>query len=480
MAVPIHLAKLGQILESSAHMKTTTLPSKNSIDRWPCRLALLLIPLLIACFALSPQARATCQDACLTNDNTVQGDDALISNTTGMDNTALGFNALYSNIDGYANTATGSSALHSNTHGTGNTATGWEVLYSNTTGTFNTANGSQALTVNTTGVNNTATGANALTSNTFGADNTATGAQVLTRNTTGNSNTATGTAALEFSTTGNDNTADGVSALQNNTTGSFNTATGLNALFLNTTGVNNTANGAGALADSTTGSNNTATGYDALLFNTTGSNNIAVGYQAGQNLTTGNNNIDIGNTGNAGESNTIRIGKRGVQNTTVIAGIRGTTISGGIAVMIDANGRLGTTTSSARFKENIQPMDKASEAILSLKPVTFRYKHEIDPKGIPQFGLAAEEVEKVNPDLVVRDEQGKPYTVRYEAVNAMLLNEFLKEHKAFVEEKGKMQEQDANIARQQKQIDALTDGLQKLSAQVELSKPAPQTVLNNQ
>jgi len=117
-------------------------------------------------------------------------------------------------------------------------------------------------------------------------------------------------------------------------------------------------------------------------------------------------------------------------------------------------------------------MDEASEVILSLKPVTFHYKHELDPAGIPQFGLVAEEVEKVNPDLVARDEQGKPYTVRYEAVNAMLLNEFLKEHR-------KVQEMEANATKQQKQIDALTAGLQKVSAQLELSKSAPQTVSNN-
>src|SRR5262249_35859089 len=154
----------------------------------------------------------------------------------------------------------------------------------------------------------------------------------------------------------------------------------------------------------------------------------------GQNLTTGSNNIDISNAGAANESNKIRIGTSGTHTNTFIAGISGVTVAGGVGVIIDARGHLGTVVSSERFKEKITPMDTASEAILALRPVTFRYKHDLDPEGIPQFGLVAEEVEKVNPDLVARDEQGKSYTVRYEAVNAMLLNEFLKEHKAFTEE----------------------------------------------
>jgi Chaperone of endosialidase len=158
----------------------------------------------------------------------------------------------------------------------------------------------------------------------------------------------------------------------------------------------------------------------------------------------------------ANESSIIRIGTTGTQTATFIAGIRGVAISGGTEVGVNASGQLGVRPSSARYKDAIQPMDKASESILALKPVTFRYKQKLDPKGIPQFGLVAEDVEKVNPDLVARDDEGKPYTVRYEAVNAMLLNEFLKEHKAFVEEQRKVQEQGAMIAQQQKQIEALT------------------------
>jgi len=253
----------------------------------------------------------------------------------------------------------------------------------------------------------------------------------------------------------------------------FNTAEGTDALFSLTTGLYNTALGFNVLYYNTTGNNNTASGSEALSSNTTGSNNIALGMSAGSNLTTGSNNIDIGSKGLAGEANTIRIGKNGTQTTTHIAGISGVTVAGGVGVIIDANGHLGTMVSSERFKDTIKPMDKASEAILALKPVTFRYKEEIDPDGIPQFGLVAEDVEKVDPALVARDAKGKVYTVRYEAVNAMLLNEFLKEHR-------KVEEQGATIARQQKQIEALTAGLQKVNAQVEMSRPAPQTVVNNQ
>jgi hypothetical protein len=272
-------------------------------------------------------------------------------------------------------------------------------------------------------------------------------------------------------TSGSNNTANGFEAMFNNL-GGDNTATGFKALFNNGLGNGNTASGADALLMNIDGSFNTATGANALRSNTTGSNNIAVGANAGS-LTTGDSNIDIGNQGVAGDSGTIRIGTASAQTATFIAGIYGTTIGNGVLVTIGPRGKLGTLQSSARFKEAIKPMDKASEAIHALKPVTFRYKQELDPEGIPQFGLVAEEVEKVNPDLVVRDAEGKVYTVRYDAVNAMLLNEFLKEDR-------KNEEQEATIARLQKQIEALTAGLQKVSAQLEASKPAPQMVNNNQ
>lgn len=301
--------------------------------------------------------------------------------------------------------------------------------------------------------------------------NTAIGFQALYSSTFSFYNTATGLHALYSNIGGESNTATGVDALYSNTTGSFNTANGYFSLWRNTTGFQNTAIGRYSLLNNTTGKNNTANGAWALAGNSTGSYNIALGFQAGGSITTGGNNIDIGNRGVAGDANTIRIGTTGTQTNAYIAGISGATVPTGAAVIVDAEGHLGTTTSSGRFKEAIKPMDKESEAILALKPVTFRYKHEVDPAGTPQFGLVAEEVANVNPDLVAHDEQGKPYTVRYEAVNAMMLNEFLKEHKA-------VQEQGATIAELKKEIAALTVGLQKVSAQLEASKPAPQVVNN--
>ena len=348
-----------------------------------------------ACFALSPQARAVCNEGCDTfNGNTFLGDDALMNNTIGGGNTAIGAEALLENTEGIENTANGGGALQFNTRGSFNTATGFRALFDNTTGTNNTATGF-ALTSNVTGGGNTAIGYNALASN---------------------------------------------------TNGDFNTAIGVDALSP-----------------------------------TIGNGNIAIGWRAGTNHATGDHNIYIASEGTASESNTIRIGRNpfnpsGATTATFIQGISGATVPTGVAVIVDTNGHLGTTTSSARFKDAIKPMDRASEAILALKPVTFHYKKELDPDGIPQFGLVAEEVEKVNPALVARDDQGKPYTVRYEAVNAMLLNEFLKEHRK-VEQLTK--DFESKLAEQQKQIEALTAGLQKVSAQVEVSRLAPQTVVDN-
>src|SRR5947207_1098075 len=261
-----------------------------------------------------------------------------------------------------------------------------------------------------------------------------------------NNNTAEGFNALFSLTTGYNNTANGASALYCNTTGFCNTATGFSALYSNTTGYHNTANGYYALYSNTTGGSNTAEGYQALQ-NNTGSDNIGLGVNAGLNLTTGSQNIDIGNSGVAAEANTMRIGRAANQTRAFIAGIRGVTTANAnaVPVVIDSAGQLGTMSSSKRFKKEIKPMDQTSEAILSLKPVTFHYKS--DSTGTAQFGLIAEEVAKVNPDLVVRDENGEIYSVRYEAVNAMLLNEFLKEHR-------EVQEQKATIARQQKDFRA--------------------------
>ena len=310
---------------------------------------------------------------------------------------------------------------------------------------------------------NTAEGTNALFSLTTGAANTAIGSKALYDNTTGHQNTATGDHALRHNTTGIQNTATGSRALFNNSTGIQNAANGAYALNFNTIGHSNTANGYFALASNTTGNDNTANGEGALFRNTTGHDNIALGSGAGENLTTGSNNIDLDNPGVGGESNTIRIGQEAKQTETFIAGIHGQTVSGS-AVFVNSVGRLGTVPSSARFKDNITPMDKLSEGLFALEPVTFHYKKELDPVGGSQFGLVAEQVVKVNPDLVVRDKEGKPYSVRYDQVNAMLLNEFLKEHR--------------KVEHLEKQVAALTAGLQKVSAHLEASKPAPQVVNN--
>ena len=227
----------------------------------------------------------------------------------------------------------------------------------------------------------------------------------------------------------------------------------------------NTATGAGALFNNTTGNDNTANGDDALVNNTTGSSNIAMGIGAGSNLTTGDLNIDIGAFGVAGESATIRIGRSADQTRTFIAGIAGVAVTGA-PVVVDGSGQLGVAPSSWRFKKEIKPMEKASEALFGLKPVTFRYKKEIDPAGVQRFGLVAEDVEKLNRDLVVRDESGEIYSVRYEQVNAMLLNEFLKEHKAFLEEERKVQEQEVTIAHLKCRVAKQEEGMEALVAHV--------------
>jgi hypothetical protein len=501
-------------------VKNTMLSVRNLIRPATTRCGFVLVIFAVASFALSSAPTAfgvtPAPDGGYPNNNTAEGTNALKSLTTGTDNTGIGFEALFNNTTGSFNTATGSQALFHSTPnafgggGTNNTATGFQALFSNTTGGPNTATGSSALFSNTTGSFNTATGTSALFSNTTGGANTANGDSALLSNTTGDGNTATGDGALINNTTGNLNTATGSNALStsignNNTatgyatlcggcvsefipTGSNNTATGAFALISNNAD-NNTATGFNALYNNATGTNNTAEGFQALVNNTTGSNNIALGANAGINLTTGKNNIIIGASGTAGESNTIRIGKDGVHKAAYMGGIRGATVASGVTVIVGASGHLGTIVSSQRFKDEIKPMDKASEAILSLRPVTFRYKHELDPRSIPQFGLVAEEVEKVNPDLVLRDADGNVSTVRYEAVNAMLLNEFLKEHRKVEELKTTVAQQQkdfqSTVSQQQKEIETLTATLkeqaskiQKVSDEVELKKPAPQTVSN--
>jgi Chaperone of endosialidase len=279
-----------------------------------------------------------------------------------------------------------------------------------------------------------------------------------------NANTAEGENAL-FSLptrlTPLDNTAIGYNALYSTTSGEENTATGSLALRENTVGSQNTAIGFRSLWFNTTGNRNTAIGEEAFFNNRTGSDNIALGHEAGSRVRTGSQNIYIGNSGVDGESNTIRIGER--HTRTFIAGLR-QAIAPGSPVIVNANDQLGILTSSARFKEDIKSMDQRSEAILALKPVSFHYTKDIDPQGTAQFGLIAEEVAKANPDLVIRDPDGKPFSVRYEAVNTMLLNEFLKEHQ--------------RVQALEKQVEKLTAGLQKVSAELEATKPAPQVVNN--
>jgi hypothetical protein len=405
----------------------------NSLIQLKKTTPLFLIALVLGCFALLPRAQAVGPDTegTILGSNNGEGIGVLVSRTTGV-----------------WNTGTGREALNHLTSGNQNTATGLRALFSDTNGGFNTATGVYSLFTNTGGFYNTATGAYSLTHNTIGTQNTANGYQALFSNTTGFGNTATGFRAL-FSNTG-----------------ASNTATGANALYSNTTGDRNTAIGSSALGDNTTGGGNTAIGGFALA-NTTGGNNTALGWGAGINVTTANNVIAIGHAG------------ANVSNSSFIGNVFNQLSSQGTGVFINSAGKLGTTPSSRRVKENITPMGKASEVILALKPVTFHYKKDIDPQSAPQFGLVAEEVEKVNPDLIVRDNEGKPYSVRYDQVNAMLLNEFLKEHR-------KNEEQQATIARliatdthQQKQIEALTAALHKVSAQLELSESAPHTVLND-
>jgi trimeric autotransporter adhesin len=398
--------------------------------------------LAVASFALSPivQAVSPAPDGGYPGFNTAEGQNALKNLSSGQANTGLGWFSLFSDTTASFNTGVGAGTLVLNT------ADG------------NTAVGAVALLRNTIGANNTAVGAAALLNNTEGSGNTANGFQALESNTTGDNNTANGWHALRSNTEGVNNTANGLNALRSNTVGTNNTANGYAALFSNIAGFFNTANGVGALLDNTIGINNTAIGYQALS-NSTGSGNIALGADAGASVTTANNVISIGHPGD------------NISDSSFIGNIFGVTSPAGVGVFINANGQLGTITSSRRFKEEVKPMEQASEVLFDLKPVTFRYKKGIDPQGIPQFGLVAEDVEAVNPDLVVRDKEGKVNTVRYEAINAMLLNEFLKEHRTVQELPKEIAELTTTVKEQAAQI-------QKVSAQIEGNKSAPQVVAN--
>jgi hypothetical protein len=383
----------------------------------------LFVAFTLICFVLLPNTQAVvpAPDGGYPGGNTAEGTQALFNLISGVSNTANGHQALFNNTIGNSNTAEGFRALFNNTTGIQNTATGFNTLFHNTTGEANTAHGREALFNNTTGENNTANGFQALFSNTSGHANTANGFEAL------------------FYNIGSLNTANGVNALFRNTTGTFNTATGNEALFFNTIG-----------------NNNTAIGFRALVNNASGSSNIGVGVNAGSAVTSARNVICVG-TGLTGAN---------VSDSCYIDNIWQEP-GGSQAVYVNAAGKLGALVSSRRFKDEIKPMGEASEVIYRLKPVSFRYKPEVEATRLPTFGLIAEDAEKINPDLIIRDQEGKPYSVRYEQLNAMLLNEFLKEHRK-VERLTK--DFGSKLAEQQKQIAMLTAGLQKVSAQLEASK----------
>jgi len=448
----------------------------NPVVRLKETVPIFVVTFLLACFGVLNRTQAVETDPqdWFPNGTTACGQNALVNLREGQFNTAIGWFSLnavtggnYNTAIGAGalvlstgnnNTAVGTAALLFNTVGEDNTSTGFQALASNTEGNDNTAVGSLALFTNTVGDQNTALGVGALQDNTAGDDNTANGVSALGRNIEGSWNTAMGSQALAAST-GYNNTAIGFQALSTNTDGSSNTAIGRYALTNNTLATFNTAIGQDSLLVATIGGGNTGVGYGALSSTTTGSSNTALGFQAGWGVTDSSNVICIGSLG------------QNISNSTWIENIWNVTPQDGevAPVIVSAGGQLGVAASSARFKKDIASMKDASEAILSLRPVTFHYKS--DAKETQQFGLIAEEVAKVNPALVLSDRGGKPFTVRYEAVNAMLLNEFLKEHRKVEKLEAALDTVNRRLAEQDAKI-------QKVNAQLEVSKPAPQTVLN--
>jgi hypothetical protein len=425
--------------------------------------------------------------------NTAVGDKTLYWNASNQ-NTVVGYLGLGANKQGLQNTALGSTALASINGGSNA-----EEPFSWDPGS-DVAVGAGALR-SATGVRNTAIGYQALYNSGLGRDSAAVGGKALWAN-LGGENTAIGQSALVSLTYGSLNTADGVGALsllkggasenQDGANDQGNTAQGLNALrgAVEYDTDANTAAGLGALGAITTGGNNTASGWKALGSNSSGNANIALGYNAGFKLTTGSNNIAIGNEGVSAESNTIRIGTAGTQQATFIAGISGATIPGGVRVVVGPAGRFGGRTSSQRFKSDINPMGATSESILALRPVTFRYTEELDPLGVPQFGLVAEEVERVDPRLVARDADGKVYTVQYDAVNAMLLNEFQQQHRRVEDLKATAaklkNDRQARVAHLRERIATLAAGLeeqesitQRVNTKLALAKPPLQVATSD-
>jgi hypothetical protein len=411
----------------------------------------LLVLFVIGCFAFSPMAGAVNPppDGGYMGGNTAEGTSALFSLTSGNYNTAVGLYSLLSLTEGNFNTAIGAGALLLNT-ATENTATGAGALLSNTIGESNTAHGAFALFSNTEGTNNTATGDRALFSNT-----------------TGNLNTANGLGALLSNTTGISNTAMGSSALLTNTEGNGNIAIGEGALNQNTTADQNNAVGRGALASTQTSGFNNAFGASALNLNT-GIGNTAIGDHAGSALTTGEFNVCIGLNVNgvAGESNTTRI--RNIGSTPIV---------GGINVVIDGTGGrgdqvLGYASSSRRYKQDITSMDNASETLFALKPVTFHAKGNMHSGDVKHYGLIAEDVEAVDPDLVVHNPEGKPETLRFDSINAMLINEFLKEHR-------KVQQLEAALEAVSQRLREQDAKIQKVTEQAKLTKSIMQVAAEN-
>lgn len=394
------------------------------------------------------------------NSNTAVGASALAHNTTADNNTAVGRETLATNATGTGNTAAGAEALTANTSGTDNCAFGFRTLSSNTSGSVNTALGLVALYANTTGDYNTAVGGETLDHNTTGSNNTAVGVDALQWNGTASDNTAVGSNTLVFNAVGGQNTAVGARSLKNNSA-SYNTAIGADALGANTTGSENIAIGDDTSFASTTGNHNVAVGNAALAFNTTGSyntavgrramynttgdantcvgrscldslttgtSNIALGESAGGQVTTTSNNIHIGHFGVTGDAGVIRVGRAGVHTGgTFIEGISGATSAGGSTVFVNSSGRLGTSTSSRRYKTDIRDLGDASARMMQLHPVAFRYKPEIDPEGHTEYGLIAEDVAQVMPELIVYDAEGRPNVVRYHLLVPMLLNEVQKQ-----------------------------------------------------
>jgi hypothetical protein len=452
-----------------------------------------IIPSVLAILALSVVAQAVspAPDGGYPGGNTAEGQNALFSLSTGVYNSAVGIYSLESNATGNFNTATGAGALFA-TIADENTATGAGALFSNGTGEANVAHGAFALFNNTSGSNNTATGPEALFTNKSGEGNTATGAQTLffndgdPDNEEASFNSAFGNGALFGNTTGEANSAFGSSALIANETGNFNTAVGDEALLNNIDGSTNTVVGITALGNNTSGFENTAIGHQALINCNTGSGNVGIGPEAGFTVTTASNVICIGNVGGENIDNSCYV-------ANIYSNIQPVIGTDPDYVTIASNGKLGRSNlngSSRRFKHDIQSMDKASEVIFALEPVSFHYNREYDATQRISFGLIAEDVAQVDSDLVGRNKKGEPDSVRYEQINAMLLNEFLKEHKKVQQlELGLAQQRnhfDATIAELKKEIESVvarSQGrdaiIQRVSAQVELNRAAPRTVANN-